>query len=438
MSEQKKISSLQELSAEEVKDALISGLRARPNATSIYGAKGLTANELKKQYDKYPEILRAKLNELIKVLQEKFSIDENGITHVANDIYVKMADDTIATLSSAIEELYGTARAMSSDISQLSEKADNALQTADDASTVAESASTVANEAHSFAEGAVSLSDSALGIANESKEIASDAYSYARTADQDSAQAKSLAENAESIAKVARKEADDASSIAKGANQAIVFDTEAEMLKYIGDNHSAIGHTITDETVLIVAVDTELITVTESEGYNGVEVGDSIPPNMCYIDVAFTDGTKFIDMTTGPFSVYHDTSVGRSYAEFEFQYAYRELVGKTIKSVSASFCLSGPYSGDRDITKNITYRIYDDSKTITYLVAWRQYEIYNKPIGTNLYIRDIGVPDYWWDGEQAQVLETQKVDFGDLDAALQEIIELQEELLVPDASEVSY
>lgn len=31
-------------------------------------------------------------------------------------------------------------------------------------------------------------------------------------------------------------------------------------------------------------------------------------------------------------------------------------------------------------------------------------------LGDNLYIRDTGVPDYWWDGIQTQPLETQKVD----------------------------
>jgi hypothetical protein len=36
--------------------------------------------------------------------------------------------------------------------------------------------------------------------------------------------------------------------------------------------------------------------------------------------------------------------------------------------------------------------------------------MYDIKIGTNFYIRDVGVPDYWWDGAQAQQLETQKVD----------------------------
>lgn len=34
-------------------------------------------------------------------------------------------------------------------------------------------------------------------------------------------------------------------------------------------------------------------------------------------------------------------------------------------------------------------------------------------IGDNLYIRDKGVPDYWWDGEKEQELETQKVDLAE-------------------------
>ena len=34
-------------------------------------------------------------------------------------------------------------------------------------------------------------------------------------------------------------------------------------------------------------------------------------------------------------------------------------------------------------------------------------------LGDNLYIRAVNVPDYWWDGEKAQQLETQKVDLSE-------------------------
>lgn len=34
-------------------------------------------------------------------------------------------------------------------------------------------------------------------------------------------------------------------------------------------------------------------------------------------------------------------------------------------------------------------------------------------VGSNLYIRDLDVPDYWWDGTAAQILETQKVNLSE-------------------------
>ena len=50
-------------------------------------------------------------------------------------------------------------------------------------------------------------------------------------------------------------------------------------------------------------------------------------------------------------------------------------------------------------------------------------------IGDNLYIRDINVPDYWWDGEHPQILEAQAINLSDyytkqeVDARLPIVIE---------------
>lgn len=59
---------------------------------------------------------------------------------------------------------------------------------------------------------------------------------------------------------------------------------------------------------------------------------------------------------------------------------------------------------------------YDD------LVAWvsdpENTEDLN--LGDNLYIRDLDVPDYWWDGNGIQQLETQKVDLSELEPVLLE------------------
>lgn len=50
--------------------------------------------------------------------------------------------------------------------------------------------------------------------------------------------------------------------------------------------------------------------------------------------------------------------------------------------------------------------------TLEDLDVWLQDEanISKLVLGDNLYIRAIGVPDYWWDGSEKQQLETQKVD----------------------------
>lgn len=390
MSESKKISSLQELSQEEVKDALISGLRSRPNSTSIYGGKGLTADELKKQYDKYPEKLRVKLNELIKVLQERFSVDENGITPVANDIYVKIAGDTIATLSSAIVGLDRTDREMSFDISQLSVKADNALQTA-------ERASTVANEAHSFAEGAMSLSGVALGIANESKEIANDAYSYARTADQNSYQAQSLAENAEnssknalSIAKEARKEsedaikiADEAIDIANRASEGIGFKTRAEMYAYINsmswfkDYHFDRHAIIPKGSYVVVSIDFETKEYVNSYG----EIEYVTPTSVdIFWDKRYENNGSVVVKSNRVYTVFKILDdIAFNDIFYQGFYTYNNAV-------------------DDRIYFNSNERIViTDKENPTY----QEYGSYKIPYGTHMGIEEEGVPDYWWAGIRA-------------------------------------
>ena len=42
-------------------------------------------------------------------------------------------------------------------------------------------------------------------------------------------------------------------------------------------------------------------------------------------------------------------------------------------------------------------------------------------VGQNLYIRQLDVPDYWWDGTQACELETQKVDLTEIEEDFDEI-----------------
>lgn len=51
--------------------------------------------------------------------------------------------------------------------------------------------------------------------------------------------------------------------------------------------------------------------------------------------------------------------------------------------------------------------------TVDDMNAWLETNSNILKLGDNLYIRAVNVPDYWWDGEKAQQLETQKVDLSE-------------------------
>lgn len=436
----------------EVSDKRIHQLRVRPNERSSYGAPGLTGKELQAKYDEYAELLRQRFNDIVEAIKASLdNADENGsqiaeeIMVVVNGFSVPRRTNTLANaIKDMIERILG-AEAVADEAKACAESAEGAAQNAVIIANIAESR---ANSAGNLAYGANETASDAKKTANEAKSKAVNAEENATAAVESADYARTVAEEAIVVARTAEGIADQAIGISKGANQAEVFDTEEEMFEWIGDNHSALGHTVTPTTKLIVAADTELITVTNTDGYNGVEVGDEIPPNTCFLNIAFTDGTILDESyTSAPFNVEKDESTGRTYANFELYLSYYDVVGKTIKSVRAEFGLLGPYAGARTIRKNLTYRTYDEPKTINDLIIWHPYEIYDKPIGTNLLIRDLGVPDYWWDGAQAQQLETQKVDLseyvkaeeiGDIDAALEDIDAMLDELIIPNGDEVAY
>lgn len=59
-------------------------------------------------------------------------------------------------------------------------------------------------------------------------------------------------------------------------------------------------------------------------------------------------------------------------------------------------------------------------------------------VGDNLYIVEVGVPDYWWDGEQVRPLETQKVDLSEY--AEKEYVDkkVEQEVSVPNNEIANY
>lgn len=58
--------------------------------------------------------------------------------------------------------------------------------------------------------------------------------------------------------------------------------------------------------------------------------------------------------------------------------------------------------------------------------------------GDNLYIVEVGVPDYWWDGEQIRPLETQKVDLSEYAKKDYVDEEIAEQVAVPNSDIANY
>lgn len=59
-------------------------------------------------------------------------------------------------------------------------------------------------------------------------------------------------------------------------------------------------------------------------------------------------------------------------------------------------------------------------------------------VGDNLYIVEVGVPDYWWDGEQVRPLETQKVDLSEYAEKDYVDLKVEQEVFVPNNEIANY
>jgi hypothetical protein len=377
MSEPKKLSELSTIKNEDVKDALISGLRSRPNAKSLYGAKGLTAEELKKQYDKYPEILRQHFNEIVEAIVESLKNDDGNGSKLAEEIMVIVSEpDSLPiytdNLKNAIQVIIGDIK--------------KSLSTANEARINAGAARLIAGEAEITADEARNIADAAENTANEARNIADAAEITADEARNIADAAESTADVAQLIASSARLTANDALSIAKGANRAETFDNVDQMNAWITARKEEVesdivtGKTFPAGTTLIYSVDDKPEVHWFSEHPNaGLTVnGDS------FLTRAF--------LRQGRIFILHSLNEDTHIESFEAEIFYS-------KGTEQVYCTENP---------RLTY-VEGSVGDINYDLI----KSHNIAVGTNLYIRDIGVPDYWWDGAQAQELETQKVDLKD-------------------------
>lgn len=392
MSEPKKLSKLSTIEKEDVKDALISGLRSRPNTKSLYGAKGLTANELKEQYDKYPEILRQHFNELVEAIVESLKNDDGNGSKLAEEIMVIVSEpDSLPiytdNLKNAIQEMIGDIRAASYTANAAERTAGAARLTANEAVNIADEAKETANEARNIADAAENTAFEAKITAGAARLIAGEAEEIANEAKETANEAKETSENAFEAVDVAQSTAEEALSIAKGANRAETFDNVDQMNAWINakkeevESDNVTGKTIPAGSALIYSVDDK----PEGHLVDGASLVALVSPNN---DEYFAPAT---------------VEQGRAYCLFLFpEETYIESFEAQIvygNGTEQVYCTENPrLTYVEGSVGNIGEINYDLIKS------------HNIAVGTNLYIRDVGVPDYWWDGSKAQELETQKVD----------------------------
>lgn len=87
----------------------VANARTRPNANGLYGEKSLSADEVKKMFDKYPEKLRERLNKVIEFTNALLSLVEKNaeadgaeFSEIKADVQEKYED-----LCSSLTTLYG-------------------------------------------------------------------------------------------------------------------------------------------------------------------------------------------------------------------------------------------------------------------------------------------------------------------------------------------
>lgn len=126
---------LKQLEDSEVNEARVKNARTRPSSTGLYGEKNLSSTEVKEIFDKYPDLLRGKLEEVIDFANALLEIIGNGvegatITGALNSLSGRVGGDDFdedsrlegKTLASAILKLSDDLKESESSISDHKER----------------------------------------------------------------------------------------------------------------------------------------------------------------------------------------------------------------------------------------------------------------------------------------------------------------------------
>lgn len=411
---------------EEAEKFKIANLPTRPNSTTLTGGKGLTANQLREKIDEYPEALRKRLNAVIKQVKENLS----NIDEILLDLPKKAGEKIVGGGEIFNDYDNNEATGPNSSASGEGTIATEAGQCVvgrynnpdkeyfKDALFVVGAGTRDTQRANAFAVlkngriigGAVNIEPTAgydvvvkayldkrlsalREIIDEVDKEADDASSSISRVEEKAETAIANAESASNEAAAAQKRADDAFYLAEGRSRTQVFEYKWEMDQWI-DNHL-----ITESFPIRVKANDDALVVSCEGDYT--QNGDP----SCVITVKDPSGvTSEMELLIERFEFKN----GRSY--FAFDCPDKNISGYTI--TNAKFYINEePYINTETEFTRVGHNVW---KCVPYIdvyevspFAWSPYSI---KVGTNFLIRALDVPDYWWDGFNAQPLETQKVD----------------------------
>ena len=418
------IEELEPFSCDAAEKVRVANLPTRPNSTSLTGQRGLSANDLKKAYDQYPEALRNHLNTVIGQVNKNFS----DIVGILLDLQKKAGEKTVG--GGEIFNDYDNNEATGPNSSASGE---GTIATEEgqcvvgrynnpyteyfkDALFVVGAGKSDTQRANALAVlkngriigGAVDLEptagydvvvkaylDKRLSVVNTDidglkkedralGELIEDVGEIADAAKEEASLANSIATVASENASKSLEEARKASALAEGRSSTEVFDDEGWMNMFIHD-HSLLPQTL-PYTVPFDA--TQLAFSFNSE--NPINFNQAAPKLFIIRNGGLQEElSRSLDFRKDNrnFVVFHcDLKKGDVISSYE----YKE--GSEIKEV------------EEPLIKAM-------KQTYSYQDLQREaFSTHDIKVGTNFLLRALDVPDYWWDGFSAQPLETQKVD----------------------------
>lgn len=278
------------------------------------------------------------------------------------------------------------------------------------------------------------LADGAVTFDKLNEEVKSNIENIRRQAEQAQETADSVGDRVSSaidtaneamyIADEAKQNANTAMSIAKGANQAETFDTEWQMNRWInGDGKDDKGQKVDSVNFIEGMVLTENSTIIYSVADEG-NIDYEADAGCLYINGEEIYGFRSSFAT-----------ILRQQGRYFFIYVLPRDITINKIGVTAEIRRFGGGGGATEILyKTNPHFSYTEEKLNEATIRSEGIDFdliksHNINIGQNFYIRDVGVPDYWWDGGKAQPLETQKVDLTDIENGLQSILDAVNNLI---------